>query len=185
MRAKVFALVSAVLLLVTLAIPHSGAEVAVLRVSQDPENPTPDDDVVITVELTNSSEVNKSYISWCQANPELCFTPKEMKYIGADTYSFDLGKFPNGQEIKYNITILLKNGNTTVTPTVHFKVEKAPPSDGGGGNNNTTNNTDGNKTDGGNGTPSYMVYGLIVVFVMVMIAAVVAVLLRRKKPGSA
>ncbi len=185
MRTNAIAFGCALLMLLTLALPHSGADVTVVQVNRDPENPTPNDDVVITVELTNSSEVNKTYLSWCQATPELCFTPKEMKYIGADTYSYDMGKFPNGQEIKYNITVIMKNGNTTVTPTVHFKVEKAPPSDGGGGDNNTTNNTDGNGTAGGSGTPNYVVFGLIAVVVMVIIAAVVVVLLRMKKPRSA
>ena len=181
MRKTAFAYAGAFLLLLAVAIPGAGAKVTVASVSHSPLEPTPDDEVTVTLELTNSSDVEKTVISWCQSNPEMCFTPREMKYIGADTFALSIGKFPDGQGIKYNITVVLLDGNKTVTPDQHFTVhEKAP--NGNGGNNNTTNNhTDGNGTNGAKGLGGYLLYGIIGVVVLVAIAAA-AVALRRKKP---
>lgn len=183
MKGTVIALVSCALLVGLLFYPQSVAEDDVMTVSHSPLNPTPDDDVAVTIHFTNSSDVNKTFISWCQATPILCYVPKEMRYIGDNTYSYNLGKNVDGQEMKYNITIFYKNGTSTVTDTVHFTVHK--PSNGGGNNNNTTNNntntTDDDKT--GQAGQNYLPYVAIAVVVVVAVA-VAMVFMRRKKPGS-
>jgi hypothetical protein len=177
------AFVACALLVGLLFQPQTGAEVTVVSLTNSPLNPTPDDDVTVTILLTNSSEVNKTYIAWCQDNPALCHTPTEMKYIGGDAYAFNIGKYPDGMGIKYNVTILLRNGNMTVTDTIHYTVHKAS---GGNGNNNTTGD---NNTTTGNGTagkakPNYTLYIIAAVVVLLAVAAVVAFVMRRKKPGS-
>jgi len=174
--------VSGALLMGLFFYPQSGAEVTVVSLSHSPANPTPDDEVTVTIQLTNSSEVNKTYISWCQATPILCNVPKEMKYIGDNTYSYNLGKNVDGQEIKYNVTIMYKNGTSSVTGTFFFSVHK--PSNGGGNNNTTNNNTnttDDDKT--GPASPNYLPFIAIAVVIVIAVVAVVAFMMR-KKSGS-
>jgi len=186
MKGKAIAIASCALLVCLLFQPQSGAEVTVVSLSHSPEAPTPDDEVTISLQLTNSSEVNETYLAWCQSNPELCFTPKEMKYIGSDAYSLNIGKFPDGQGIKYNVTIMLKDGNSTVTPTYNYTVHKPANGNGNNNNNTTNNNTNGN---GGTGEPGnrgagdYLLYGIVAVVVLVAVVAVVVIMMRRK-PGS-
>jgi len=182
MKGTALALVSGALLMGLLFYPQSGAEVTVVSLSHSPANPTPDDEVTVTIQLTNSSEVNKTYISWCQSTPVLCYVPKEMKYIGDDAYSFKLGKNVDGQEMKYNVTIFYKNGTSSVTETIHFSVHK--PSNGGNNNNTTNNNT--NTTDDGKTDPAGQNYLPYIAIAVVIVIAVVALLafMTRKKPGS-
>lgn len=180
MRVAILALVSCALLVGLSFSQQSGAETTVVSLSHLPVNPTPDDNVTVTLQLTNSSEVNKTYISWCQAKPELCYTPRCMTYIGEHAYSFNLGKNVDGQEIKYNVTILFKNGTSSVTDTIHFTVKK--PSNG---NNNTTNNT--NTTgDGSTGQagPDYLPFIALAVVLLAAAVAVAVFVTRKKKPGS-
>ena len=183
MKGTVLALVSGAFLVSLLFYPQSAADDNVVSVSHSPVNPTPDDQVTVTIQMTNSSEVNKTYISWCQTTPILCYVPKEMKYIGDDVYSFNLGKNVEGQEMKYNITVFYKNGTSSVTDTIHFTVHK--PSNGGGNNNNTTNNntntTDDDKT--GQASQNYLPYIAVAAVVVIAVAAALVVI-RRRKPGS-
>ena len=183
MKRTALAIATCALLVCLLVQPRSSAEVTVVSLSHSPEDPTPDDEVTVTIQLTNSSEVNKTYLAWCQSNPELCFTPKEMKYIGSDAYTLKIGKYPDGQGIKYNVTIMLKDGNSTVTPTYNYTVHK--PSNGNGNNNNNTNNNTNTTGNGTNGetTPNYLPYIVLAVVVLVAISAVAVIMMRRKKPG--
>lgn len=185
MKTTAPALASCALLVCLLLQPPAAAEAAVVGLSHSPVNPTPDDDVTVTLELDNASAVNKTYIAWCQSKPEMCFTPKQMKYIGDNTYALNIGKFPDGQELKYNVTIVYLDGNTSVTDTKYFKVEKA--SNGNGGNNNNTTNNNTNTTgdgDGGQATPGYMPYIVVAVVVVAVVAVAAVFMMRRKKPGS-
>ncbi len=185
MKGTLPALASCALLVCLLFQPRSGAEVTVVSLSHSPLSPTPNDEVTVTLQLANSSEVNKTYLVWCQSNPELCYTPTEMKYIGSDAYSLKIGKFPDGQGIKYNVTIMLKDGNSTVTGTFYFTVHK-PSNGNGNNNNNTTNNHTNNTGNGTNGQtkPDYLPYIAVAVVVLVAVVTVAVLLRSRKKPGS-
>ncbi len=184
MRTAAFALASCALLLCLLASPPASADATVVSLTHSPLDPTPDDEVTVTLQLENATAVDKAFISWCQSNPELCNTPRQMKYIGDDAFALNLGKLPDKQQIKYNITLMYKDGNTSVTETKHFKVEK--PSNGDGGNNNNTTNNNTNNTDDGNddqAKPDYRPYIAVGVVVAVVVVAA-AVFMMRKKPGS-
>jgi hypothetical protein len=183
MKTTAPALASCALLVCLILQPPAGAEAAVVSLSHSPASPTPDDDITVTLQLDNASSVTTTLIVWCQSKPALC-NWKNMTYIGENTFTISIGKFVDGQEIKYNVSIAYADGNTSVTETNHFKVEK--PSNGNGGNNNNTTNNNTNTTgndDAGKTAQNYMPY--IAVAVIVVAVAVAAVfMMRRKKPGS-
>jgi hypothetical protein len=174
------ALASCALLVCLLLRPHAAAESTVLGLSHSPANPTPDDNITVSIQLSNTSEVNRTFVGWCQTNPILCYVPKEMRYIGDGVFAHDIGRYQDGQEMKYNVTIFYKNGTTTVTDTIHFTVKK--PTNGGGNNTNNTNTTGGGDADAA--APDYTPYIVVAVVVVAVAAAAVVFMMRRGKPGS-
>ena len=182
MKTTAPALATCALLVCLLLQPPAAAEATVVGLSHSPVNPTPDDDVTVTLQLDNSSSVNKTFVAWCQSKPEMCFTPRQMKYIGDNSYALNIGKFPDGQELKYNVTVVYLDGNTSVTETKYFKVQKA--SNGNGGNqNNTTNNNTNTTGDGkaGDDQPNFIPFIAVAV---VAVALIAVFMIRRKRHGS-
>ena len=187
MRSIAFALACCALLALLPFQPASAGEAKVVSLSISPANPTPDDEVTVTCQLENSTAVDKAFISWCQSKPEMCFTPRQMKYIGGDAFALNIGKFPDGQELKYNITLMYKDGNSSVTETKYFKVEKPSNGNGGNQNNTTNNNTNGTGGTGGTGDRGigdYLPYIAVGVMAVVVVIAAALFMTRRKKPGS-
>jgi cytochrome c-type biogenesis protein len=125
------------LLFISCAMQGAMAFPEFTRVYYTPDNITKDDDVAVIAEVTNSSDVKQAYLTYCKVVPELCFIPKEMQYVGGGAYSVGIGKFDENQEMKFNVTLYFKDGNSTVSDTIHFTVQPI----GGGNNTNNTNNT--------------------------------------------
>jgi hypothetical protein len=159
--------------------PQPALAASVVSLEHAPLAPTPDDEITVTLQLDNASTVKTTLIVWCQSKPAMC-NWKNMTYIGDNTFTINIGKFTDGQEIKYNISIAYTDGNTSVTETKHFNVEKPSNGNGGTQNNTTNNNTAG---DDAKPAPNYMPY-IAVVVVLVAVVAVAAFIMRRKKPGS-
>jgi hypothetical protein len=157
-------------------MPGGVAGVSIISYSFSPEEPHPGDNITFTAEVEGSSNVSKAYLVYCSVTNGVCHSPIEMKYIGGGVYSVDAGKFDEG-EWKYNITLQLKDGNTTSAPDTHFMVKKETPIDGGGDHNNTTA---GNGSRKNNMTFLYVMYGAVGSMVAITLVAAVGVLRRRR-----
>ena len=171
-------MIAVLLLAFSACLPASGANVTVLSTSITSDTPNPDDSITFNMEVEGSSNVSKAYLTYCSISPALCYPPKEMKYIGGGVYSVDAGKFGEG-EWKFNITLQLKDQNTTTTADTHFFVKKETP--GNGGDHNNTTDDDGNKTvDSGTPYIMYAAIGGVAAAVVVVVAAVIW--MKKKKP---
>ncbi|MGQ9582784.1 MAG: redoxin family protein [Thermoplasmatota archaeon] len=140
MNSRIWCLPGAALLVTCLLLGPAGAQGPILKVYHIPEAVTPNDDVVIYIEVENQSAVSRVWLTCCQLDPYLCFVPKQMAFIGGDTFATNLGRFPDGMELKYNITVQMRDGTNHTTPDHHISVRR-PAGNGDGGLNNTTNQT--------------------------------------------
>ena len=175
-----YALVAALLMVLSVSAPGTGADITFIARSFSPDEPAPDDNITFTVEVNGTSDVSnisKAYLIYCSVDDGVCYPQKEMKYLGGGVYSADAGRFKEG-EWKYNITLLLKDSNITWTPDTHFNVTKETPIDGDGDHNNTT---DGNGTVKDNKTVLYVMYGAVGSMAIITLMAVVMVLRMRGK----
>lgn len=178
MNAVAGSLAAVMMLAFALSIPSSSLALEVLSNSLSPAAPTTDDNITVTVEVDNSSNISKAYLTYCDVDAGLCYPPKEMRYIGAGAFAVDAGRFKAG-EWKYNVTFQFKDGNSTFTPDTHFII-KTPGSGGDGDQNNTT---DGNDTAPvGSGSPQTMYYIVVGVVIVVAVVAIAVALVMRKKP---
>lgn len=178
MKSVAGSLAAVVMLALALGNPSHSVGLTVTSNTIYPAGPTTDDNVTVTLEIDNSSNVSKAYMTYCDVGTGLCYPPREMRYIGAGAYTIDAGRFKAG-EWKYNVTFQFKDGNTTFTPDTHFIV-KTP---GNGGNGNHNNTTDGNDSKPvGNGDPKTVYYVLVGVTIVVVAVAVAVALAMRKKP---
>lgn len=128
-----------------------------VRTYHIPDVVTPEDEVTVYIEVENQSSVRKVWLTLCQLEPYLCFLPREMAYVGSNTFALNIGKFPAGQELKYNITIQMRDGTNHTTPDTHFSV--SGPDGGDGGWNNTTNRTGGPARPVGRSPLHYWILG--------------------------
>lgn len=159
--------------------PQPALAASVVSLEHAPLAPTPDDEITVTLQLDNASAVKTTLIVWCQSKPAMC-NWKNMTYIGDNTFTINIGKFTDGQEIKYNISIAYTDGNTSVTETKHFNVEK--PSNNGGNQNNTTNiNNTAGDGNAGDDLPRFLPFIAVAV---VAVALIAVFMVCRKTPGS-
>ncbi|MBM4249302.1 MAG: hypothetical protein FJ149_07695 [Euryarchaeota archaeon] len=183
MRAKWSALSALGLLVLPLAFPAPAAEVDVVGLYHEPDKVTKNDEVIVYLEVDDSSNISVVYLVFCIIDPPVCSQAFRMTYQGDNTYSYKIGKFKEGQDVKYNITIETKDGNRTLNAENHFAVVPAGTDGGNGNQNNTTDGTDGT---GGKDDPSrmYMVYVVAGVVVIVAVAASALVIVRRRRKGA-
>jgi hypothetical protein len=176
MRTVPVSMVAAIIVALSASIPGALADVTVLGSSFSPEKPTPDDAISFTIEVEGSPNVSKAYLTYCSIDSAVCYPPKEMTYVGAGVYTIDAGKFAEGHW-KFNITLQLKDQNTTTTPDTHFNVTKETPGNGNGDHNNTT---DGNTSNPGENDVPPAIFIAVGAIAIVAVAAVV--LMKKKKP---
>ncbi|UCE36418.1 MAG: hypothetical protein JSW00_12960 [Thermoplasmata archaeon] len=92
----------------------------VKQVNHSPENPEPEETLMVKIELQNMHNISSVQIFFCLMDPFVCFYAEDMDYSENDTFAseLDLGDndFKEGTVIGYNFKISYEDGSSEKYP---------------------------------------------------------------------
>jgi hypothetical protein len=102
------------ILLVFSFFAASDANTIVNQVSHLPENPEPEDLLIVKIELQNVHNISSVEIFFCSMDPFVCFYTDDLNYTGNGTFIMEMNlgdyNFEEGTVIGYNFKISYEDG---------------------------------------------------------------------------